>query len=195
MRPTLLGLGLLLALSSCDKEEAKDSVNASPAASASAPAPSTAPSATPSAAPSASAPAVPLPKCPPGLTGNAVPPYCIKLPATYKVKEAKSAPTRGAITYDTGTTTDILSVNYDDTPFAEQAKNVEGEMKFGGDKIEKKGDLPGGGKWFRGTHAEYARVIGLVKAPPFTLKCSFAYQPAKPPPPEAVDACKSVVVP
>ena len=188
-------------MSACDKEEAKGTGGAASAAPSAAPSasaaavPSAAPPPAPSAPPSASAASVPPPKCPPGLTGNAVPPYCIKLPASYKVKEAKSAPTRGVIEYDTGTTTDILSVTYDDTPLPEQAKNVEGEMKFGADKLEKKGALPGGGKWFLGTHAEYARVVSLVKAPPFTLKCSFAYQPKKAPPAEAVDACKTVVVP
>jgi hypothetical protein len=69
-------------------------------------------------------------------------------------------------------------------------------MKFGGDKLDKKGDLPGGGKWFRGTHAEYARIVTLVKgAPPVTFKCSFAYQPKAAPPQAAIDACKSLVLP
>jgi hypothetical protein len=186
----------ILVLSACDKEEAKGVADAAPAESASASAaPSATPAPAPSAPPSASAASAPLPKCASGFTGNAVPPFCIKLPASYKLKEARSAPTRGAVDYDTGTTTDILGVTYDDTPLAAVAKDVESEMKFGGDKLEKKGDLPGGGKWFRGTHAEYARVVSLVKAAPFTLKCSFAYQPKKAPPQEAIDACKTVAVP
>ena len=191
-----LGLIAIVLLSACDKEEAKSVPEAAPAESASASAaPSATPPPAPSAAPSASVAAVPLPKCPAGLTGNAVPPFCIKLPAGYKVKEARSAPTRGTIDLDTGTTTDILGITYDDTPLAAVAKDVESEMKFGGDKLEKKGDLPGGNKWFRGTHADFARVVSLVKAPPFTLKCSFAYQPKKAPPQEAIDACKTVVLP
>jgi hypothetical protein len=125
-----------------------------------------------------------------------VPAYCIKVPSSYKVKEARTAPTRGSIDYDTGTTTDILTISYDASPLAEVAKDVESEMKFGGDKLEKKGTLPGGNKWFVGTHGEYARVVTLVKAPPSTtLKCSFAYQPKKPPPAGAVDACKTLMVP
>lgn len=181
--------------SACDKE--KDQVTAVPdaAPTESASASAAPPPPPPSAPPSASAASAPLPKCPAGLTGNAVPPYCIKLPASYKVKQARSAPTRGEIDYDTGTTTDILSVNYDDSPLASVVKDVESEMKFGGDKLEKKGDLPGGNKWFRGTHAEYARIVSLVKAPPFTLKCSFAYQPKNAPPQDAIDACKTLVVP
>jgi hypothetical protein len=136
-----------------------------------------------------------LPKCPAGLTGNAVPAYCIKLPAGYTVKQARTAPTRGSIDYDTGTTTDVLTVSYDGTSMAELAKDVEGEMKFGGDKLEKKGNLPGGNKWFQGTHAEYARIVTLVKGTDVTFKCSFAYQPKKPPPADATDACKSLVLP
>jgi hypothetical protein len=158
------------------------------------PPPST-PPAPASAAPSASVASVPLPKCPGDLTGNAVPAYCIKLPATYTVKKALTAPTRGSIDYDTGSPTDVLTVSYDGASIAELAKDVEGEMKFGGDKLEKKGNLPGGNKWFQGTHAEYARVVTLVKGPGITLKCSFAYQPKKPPPAGAADACKSLVVP
>jgi hypothetical protein len=203
MRPTLacLPVVVVLALTACDKEDAKGAGGA-PSASASAsaapaasPAPSTTAPPAPSAAPSSSAAPAPLPKCPAGLTGNAVPAYCIKLPASYKVKEARTTATRGSVDYDTGSTTDILTVSYDGTSFGELAKDVESEMKFGGDKLEKKGDLPGGNKWFRGTHADYARVVTLVKAPPLTLKCSFAYQPKKAPPAEAIDACKSIVLP
>jgi hypothetical protein len=77
-----------------------------------------------------------------------------------------------------------------------QAKDVEGEMKFGGDKIEKKGDLPGGGKWFQGSHQEFERVVTLVKGPgTLTFKCSFAYKPKSAPSKEAIDVCKSIVVP
>ena len=154
---------------------------------------SAAPAASASAAASA---AVPPPKCPPGLTGNPVPAFCIKLPAGYAVKDARTAPTRGSISYDTGTQTDNLMVSYDDRSIAEQAKDIEGEMKFGGDKLEKKGDLGGGGKWFQGTHQDYARVVTLVKGPaPLTLKCSFAYKPKSAPPKDAIDACKSIVPP
>jgi hypothetical protein len=200
MRERFVALGLVIVLAGCDKEEAKGvAATASAAASAIASAvtmpSSTAPAPTaPSAAPSASA-SVPLPKCPAGLTGNAVPPYCIKLPAGYTVKQARTAPTRGSIDYDTGTTTDVLTVSYDGTSMGELSKDVEGEMKFGGDKLEKKGSLPGGNKWFQGTHAEYARIVTLVKGPDMTFKCSFAYQPKKPPPPGATDACKSLVLP
>jgi len=73
---------------------------------------------------------------------------------------------------------------------------VTGEMKFGGDKLEKSGDLPGGGKWFQGSHQDYERVVTLVKGPsPLTLKCSFTYKPASAPVKDAIDACKSIVLP
>jgi len=197
MRTTLACLGLALALPGCGKEDAKGAAASASASAASAAAavPSTPPPPPPSAAPSASAASVPPPKCPGDLTGNAVPAYCIKLPPAYAVKKALTTPTRGSIDYDTGTTTDVLTVSYDATSLAQLAKDVEGEMKFGGDKLEKKGNLPGGNKWFQGTHAEYARVVSLVKGPGMTLKCSFAYQPKKPPPAAAIDACKSLVVP
>jgi hypothetical protein len=87
-------------------------------------------------------------------------------------------------------------VSYDDSALAVAAKNVESELKFGHDKLERKGDLPGGNKWFEGSHDEYKRIVTLIKGPPpLVLKCSFAYQPKKPPPKGAVDACKSIVVP
>jgi hypothetical protein len=193
---------LLLALVACDKEEAKGTAPATsaPAAAASSapaePSASAAPAPAASAAPSASAAAVPPPKCPAGLTGNPVPAFCIKLPSTYAVKEARTSPTRGSISYDTGSQTDNLMISYEETPVASQAKDVEGEMKFGGDKIAKKGDLPGGGKWFQGSHQDYERVVTLIKGPgTLTLKCSFAYKPKSAPPKEAVDACKSIVLP
>src|SRR5262249_38678343 len=131
-----------------------------------------------------------------GLTGNAVPAFCIKLPAGYSVKDARTSLSRGSIAYDTGTATDNLMVSYDDRPIADQIKDVESEMKFGGDKLEKKGDLPGGNKWFQGPHQDFARIVRLVKGPgPLTLKCSFAYKPKNAPPKEAIDACKSIVPP
>jgi len=69
-------------------------------------------------------------------------------------------------------------------------------MTFGGGKVEKKGDLPGGNKWYQGSHADFERIVTLIKGqPPLTLKCSFAYKPKSPPPKEAIDACKSIVVP
>jgi hypothetical protein len=198
MRQKIAAFALLLALPvvGCDDAGSKgDAPTASASASASpAPAaPSTPPAPPPSAAPSASAASVPPPKCPAGLTGNAVPPYCIKLPAGYTVKQARTTPTRGSIDYDTGTTTDLLTVSYDGTAIAAIAKDVEGEMKFGGDKLEKKGDLPGGNKWFQGTHADYSRIVTLIKGTGMTFKCSFAYQAKKPPPAAAVDTCKSLV--
>jgi hypothetical protein len=187
---------LLLA---CDDDKKAPAVapSASVAATASA-APSAASStattsATASAAPTSS---VAPPKCPAGLTGNPVPAFCIKLPAGYVVKDARIAPTRGSIAYDSGNAVDNLMISYDDTPIAQVAKDTESEMKFGQDKIEKKGDLAGGGKWFEGTHAEYRRVVTLFKGPaPLTLKCSFAWQPKNAPPKEAIDACRSIVVP
>jgi hypothetical protein len=201
MRPSLASIGLAFALFACSKEDAKGSATA-PSATASATAAAVAPTAdaAPSPGPtedaSASAAALPPPKCPPGLTGNAVPAYCIKLPAGYSVKTARVKPTKGSIDYDTGSATDNLTVSYDDTPLVELSKQVEGEMKFGGDKIEKKGDLAGGGKWFKGSHAEYERIVTLIRAPPpITIKCSFAYQSKKAPPREAIDACKSIVLP
>jgi hypothetical protein len=112
------------------------------------------------------------------------------------VKDARISPTKGSIAYDTGTQTDNLMVSYDGAAIADQAKDVESELKFGGDKLEKKGDLPGGGKWFQGSHQDFERVVTLVKGPSgLTLKCSFAYQPKNAPPKDAVDACKSIVVP
>lgn len=198
MRPTaLVTLAVVVAcpLLACDKDDAKGA----PVASASAPvAPSTsAPAASASAAPSAAASAAaPAPKCPAGLTGNPMPAFCIKIPASYSVKDARISPTKGSIAYETGTQTDNLMVSYDGTSIAEQAKDVEGELKFGGDKLEKKGDLPGGGKWFQGSHQDYERVVTLVKGPTgLTLKCSFAYQPKNAPPKDAIDACKSIVLP
>ena len=185
----------------CDKDDAKRGTDAASASATSpvttapaSPAPATTP---PPATASASAAAVPPPKCPAGLTGNPVPAYCIKLPASYKVKEARITPKKGSIEYDTGSPVDMLSITYEETPLAELAKQVEGEMKFGHDKLEKKGDLPAGNKWFQGSHEDYARIVTLFKGPaPLTLKCSFAYQPTKKAPPqEAIDACKSIVVP
>jgi hypothetical protein len=194
---------LFLLVTACDKEEAKGTGGATSASAPAAsgapatPSASAAPAASTSAAPSASAAAqVPPPKCPAGLTGNAVPPFCVKLPSGYTVKDARTSPTRGSISYDTGTQTDNLLVSYDETPVGSQAKDVEGEMKFGGDKIEKKGDLPGGGKWFQGSHQEFERVVTLVKGPgTLTFKCSFAYKPKSAPSKEAIDVCKSIVVP
>lgn len=196
MRSLIPSLALvLLGLLACDKDDSKAAPEAaapSPAAPASAaPSASSAPSA--SAAASAS---VPPPKCAAGLTGNPVPAFCIKLPSSYKVKDARISPTKGSIAYDTGTQTDNLLISYDDTPIPQQAKDVEGELKFGGDKIEKKGDLPNGGKWYQGSHQDFERIVSLVKGPSgLTLKCSFAYKPASAPPAGATDACKSIVPP
>jgi hypothetical protein len=137
-----------------------------------------------------------MPKCPAGLTGNAMPAFCIKLPAGYTVKDARTSPTRGSIAYETGTATDSLMVSYDDHSITDQAKDVESELRFGGDKLEKKGDLPGGNKWYQGSHQDFERIVTLVKGPaPLTLKCSFAYKPKNAPPKDALDACKSIVAP
>jgi hypothetical protein len=197
MQRALFTMGLLLSLS-CGKnegtEKAAPAVSSAPPASA-APATSaaSAPSA-PSAAPTAEA--VPLPTCPAGLTPNAFPAYCIKLPPGYTVKQSRISPKRGSIQYETGTTTDNLMVSYDDSPLAQVAKDVEGEMKFGGDKLEKRGHLPGRSKWYQGSHADYERIIAVVPGPGgLTVKCSFAYQPKKPPPKEGIEACKSIVMP
>ncbi len=200
MHRALASTALILLLS-CGKE---DPASPSVAASASvAPSATVAPSVPP---PSATAPAPasasteadapPLPKCPSGLVGNAVPAYCIRVPPAYHVKQARLTPKRGSVEYDTGTTTDNLMISFDESPIAQLSKDVESEMKFGGDKLDKKGNLAGGGKWFQGTHAEYSRIVTLVKGPgALTLKCSFAYQPKKPPPKESIESCKSIVVP
>jgi len=136
------------------------------------------------------------PKCPPGLTGNPVPAFCIKLPSSYHVKDARLTPEKGSIAYDTGTLTDNLMISYDSTSIAQQTTDVTGEMKFGGDKLEKNGDMPGGNKWFQGSHQDYERIVTLLKGPaPLTFKCSFTYKPKSPPPKEAIDACKSIVLP
>jgi hypothetical protein len=198
----LLSLSML-ALSACAKDEPKGaapvaSSDTTPSPSASAPPAGVPPTSAPVApAESASATAgVPPPTCPPGLTGNPVPAFCIKLPPSYHVKDARITAEKGSIAYDTGVTTDNLMISYDATPVAAQVKDVAGEMKFGGDKLEKKGDLPAGGKWFRGSHEDYERVVTLLKGPPpLTLKCSFTYKPKSPPPKEAIDACKSIVLP
>jgi hypothetical protein len=185
-------------LLACDKKDANGAAAATSSAVPSASAAAVVPSASvPSTLPASASAAVqvPLPKCPSGLTANAVPAYCIKLPSSYTVKEARTSPTRGSIAYDTGTQSDNLMVSYDDRPIPEQAKDVEGEMKFGGDKLEKKGDLPGGNKWFQGSHQDFERIVTLTKAGPLTLKCSFAYKPKSAPPKEAIDACKSIVLP
>ncbi|MGH7296551.1 MAG: hypothetical protein ACRELB_16555 [Polyangiaceae bacterium] len=201
MRSSAAVLGLLCATLlpclACDKGSETGSAGASSASAASpavvAPPPSTAAAPPPSAAASA---AVSLPKCPAGLTGNAVPAFCIKLPASYKPKDVRTSPTKGSIAYDTGTATDNLMISYDETPIPQQAKDVEGELKFGGDKLEKKSDLPGGGKWYLGAHQDYERVVTLVKGPAgLTFKCSFAYKPKSAPPAGATDACKSIVLP
>jgi hypothetical protein len=191
----LLALAFLsLASAACDNAS---SGGAAPAASASTTA-SAAPAAPP---PSAAASAVveagpPAPKCPPGLTGNPVPAFCIKLPSTYTVKDARIAPDKGSIAYDTGSATDNLMISYDGTAIPQLVKDVTGEMKFGGDKLEKSGDLPGGGKWFQGAHQDYERVVTLVKGPSsLTLKCSFTYKPASAPVKDAIAACKSIVLP
>ena len=113
----------------------------------------------------------------------------------YSVKEARIAPTRGSVDYQTGTTTDNLMVSYDDSPVAQTAKDTESEMKFGNDKLEKKGDLPGGNKFFQGSHEDFERIVTVVKAGALTLKCSFTYQPKHAPPADAIDACKSIVLP
>jgi hypothetical protein len=197
-------IGLLLLLLSCSKEDAKGNSatasSSSPVAATANPTAMPAPSAPSTASAAASAVAAadapPPPKCPAGLTGNAVPVYCIKVPPNYTVKQARTSPKRGSVEYDTGTSTDNLMISYDETPIAQLSKDVESEMKFGGDKLEKKGDLPGGNKWFQGAHAEYARIVTLFKGQgPLTLKCSFAYQAKKAPPKQAIDACKSIVVP
>jgi hypothetical protein len=189
-----------LALCACGKEAPKGSP--APAPSPSAP-PTTAAmpviDAAPSAAvapaaPSASA-AMPPPKCPAGFTGNAFPAYCINLPSSYALKASQTSPQLGSITYKTGSPTDTLMVSYDDSPVASTIKNVEAELKFGQGKIEKKGDLPGGNKWFQGKREDYARVVTVIKDGPLTLKCSFAYKPKTPPPQQAIGACKSLVVP
>lgn len=185
---------LSVASTACDNAS---SGGAAPAASASTTA-SAAPAApTPSAAASAVVEAgPPAPKCPPGLTGNPVPAFCIKLPSSYTVKDARIAPDKGSIAYDTGTATDNLMVSYDGTAITQLVKDVTGEMKFGGDKLEKSGDLPGGGKWFQGAHQDYERVVTLVKGPSaLTLKCSFTYKPASAPVKDAIAACKSIVLP
>ena len=200
MHRALASIGLML-LVSCSKEDAKE--NAASASATAAPASVAPPASTPAAATTtasaaASAPgdAPAPPKCPAGLTGNAMPAYCIKLASGYGVKQARITPKRGSIEYDTGASTDNLMVSYDESPIPQLAKDVESEMKFGGDKLDKKGNLSGGGKWFIGTHAEYERIVTLVKGPgSLTLKCSFAYQPKKAPPKDAIEACKSIVVP
>ena len=72
-----------------------------------------------------------------------MPAFCIKLPASYAVKDARTAPTKGSIAYDTGSHTDNLMISYDTT----------------------------------------------------SIKCSFAYKPKNPPPKDATDACRSIVIP
>jgi hypothetical protein len=187
----------LLALVACDDASSGNAAaSASASAAASAAAASPTPSASMVAASASAAAGPPPPKCPPGLTGNPVPAYCIKLPASYAVKDARISPDKGSIAYDTGTVTDNLMVSYDGTAIPQLVKDVSGEMKFGGDKLEKSGDLPGGGKFFQGSHQDYERVVTLVKGPStLTLKCSFTYKPASAPVKDAIDACRSIVVP
>jgi hypothetical protein len=197
MRRVFATVGLLVSLS-CGKNDAADKAVPPappppvPSASATAPA-STAP---PVETAAASAAAVAMPTCPPGLTPNAFPAYCIKLPAGYGVKQSRISPKKGSIEYQTGTPTDNLMISYDDSPLPQVARDVEGELKFGGDKLEKRGRLGGRSKWYVGSHADYERIISLVPAAGgLTLKCSFAYQPKKPPSKDAVQACKTLVVP
>jgi hypothetical protein len=190
----LLALTLPGVASACNKGDAGGSPPAAASASGAAAASAPAPPPPPAASSAESAP--PPPKCPAGLTGNAVPAYCIKLPGTYAVKQARVGVNRGSIDYDTGSATDNLTISYDESPIAQMSKDVESELKFGGDKLQKKGNLAGGAKWFQGSHADFQRIVTLMKGPgALTLKCSFAYQPKKPPPKEAIDACRSIVVP
>jgi hypothetical protein len=198
MQRALVTFGLMWTLS-CGKDAPSGSAASATATSPPPVGPSAAapPSSTnaPTAASAVASAGPPPPKCPAGLVGNGFPAYCIKLPSTYAVKQARTAPKRGSIEYDTGTTTDNLMISYDESPIAQVSKDVESEMRFGGDKLDKKGDLPGGNKWFQGTHAEYARIVTLFKGQgSLTLKCSFAYQAKKAPTKEAIDACKSIVV-
>jgi hypothetical protein len=200
--PTVALVPLWLLASACAKDDPKGTAPMAPADTTPLPTASAAavpPPASDSAAPAVSespVAGVPAPTCPAGLTGNPVPAFCIKLPSSYHVKDARITPAKGSIAYDTGVVTDNLMISYDATPLAEQAKDVASEMKFGGDKLEKKGDLSGGNKWFRGSHDDFERVITLFKGPPpLTLKCSFTYKPKSPPPKEAVETCKSIVVP
>ena len=72
-------------------------------------------------------------------------------------------------------------ISYDERSIAEQTKDVEGEMKFGGDKLEKKGDLPGGNKWFQGSHQDYARIISLIKGSGSLVLALFYVQTEKRP--------------
>jgi hypothetical protein len=192
----LLPLALLL-VPACDNASPSGAAPAASAAtSASAPAATTPPAAAAAAASASAAAGPPPPKCPPGLTGNPVPAFCIKLPSSYSVKDARVTPAKGSIAYDTGTASDNLMVSYDDTAITQLVKDVTGEMKFGGDKLEKSGDLPGGGKWFQGAHQDYERVVTLIKGPSsLTLKCSFTYKPASAPVKDAIEACKSIVLP
>jgi len=191
---------LPVALAACDEQASKSAAADAAPATTTSPSASTAVSpgavsAAPASSPGAAA-AAPPPKCPSGLTGNPVPAFCIKLPASYHVKDARISPQKGSIAYDTGTDTDNLMVSYDTTPITEQIKDVTGEMKFGGDKLEKQGDLPGGNKWFQGSHQDYEHVVTLLKGPPpLTLKCSFTYKPKSTPSKDAIDACKSIVLP
>jgi hypothetical protein len=191
-------VSVLMALS-CGKNEAAEKAvpPAPPPPVPSAGAAASAASAPPvETAAAASAAPVAMPTCPPGLTPNAFPAYCIKLPAGYTVKQSRISPKKGSVAYETGTTTDNLMISYDDSPLPQVAKDVEGELKFGGDKLEKRGHMAGRSKWYEGSHADYERIISLVpEAGGLTLKCSFAYQPKKPPSKDAVQACKTLVVP
>jgi hypothetical protein len=116
--PGLLSLGCLATLAAvplvaCDKDDGKGAGSAV-APSASAAAVATPPPSASASAASASASAMaqtPLPKCPTGLTGNALPVFCMKLPSSYKVKDARTLPDKGSISYDTGTTTDNLMIS------------------------------------------------------------------------------------
>jgi len=67
---------------------------------------------------------------PAGLTGNPVPAFCIKLPSSYHVKDARLTPEKDRFAYDTGTVTDNLMISYDSTSIAQQTTDVTGEMKF-----------------------------------------------------------------
>ena len=146
-----------LAIAACDKDDSKSpapaalsTAAAAPNASAAAAAPPPSASAAPAASASTAAAGPPSPACPAGLTGDSVPAFCIKLPASYHVKDARITPQRGSIAYDMGAETDNLMVSYDFYSIAEQAKDVASEMKFGSDKLEKKGDLLGGNKCSKG---------------------------------------------
>jgi hypothetical protein len=188
MRIALVAVSTL-ALIGCE-EKKKEAPAAAPAA-AEAPA-----AAAP--APAAAAPAAAGPKCPDGTTANADPAYCIKLPKGFTAKEAKKIGVHsGEVDYTDPDGLATLHMFWTNNPVADMNKAAEDEIKFNGKgKLTSSGTTAGAGKWFEGTQGDNSHQIAIWDAKNgMGLKCSLDYYTPKAPIKEAMDVCKTIVVP